>query len=102
MYKGELTRFDFPIFGLEVECFWLESVKCQSLNRVRFFATPWTIAHQAPLFLEFSRQEYWSGLPFPSPGIERGHPALQADSLLSESAGKPPWLEDQLKYVHND
>ena len=54
------------------------------------FATPWTAALQAPLSMEFSRQEYWSGLPFPSPGdlptpgIEPGSPALQADSLPSE------------------
>ena len=53
-----------------------------------------TIAHQAPLSMEFSRQEYWSGLPCPSPGdlsdpgIEPGSPALQADSLLSEPPGK--------------
>ena len=53
-------------------------------------ATPWTIACQAPLSMEFSRQEYWSGLPFPSPGdlpnpgIKLESPALQADSLLSE------------------
>ena len=51
---------------------------------------PWTVAHQAPLSMEFSRQEYWNGLPFPSPGdlpdpgIEPGSPALQIDSLLSE------------------
>ena len=51
--------------------------------------TPWTVAHQAPLSTEFSRQEYWSVLPFPSPGhlpdpgIEPGSPALQADSLPS-------------------
>ena len=51
-------------------------------------ATPWTIAHQAPLSMEFSRQESWSGLPFPSlgdlpdPGIERGSPALQSDSTI--------------------
>ena len=54
------------------------------------FAIPWTIAHQAPQSMEFSRQEYWSGLPFPSPGdlpnpgIEPGSPALQADALPSE------------------
>ena len=53
-------------------------------------ATPWTVAHQAPLSMGFSRQEYWSGLPFPSPGdlhnpgIEPKSPALQADSLLTE------------------
>ena len=39
-------------------------------------ATPWTVAHQAPLFMEFSRREYWSGLPFPSPGTLRGVPKL--------------------------
>ena len=56
--------------------------------------TPWTVAHQTPLSVEFSRQEYWSGLPLPSPGdhpnsgIESGCPALQADSLPTESPGK--------------
>ena len=56
--------------------------------------TPWTVAHQAPLSLGFSRREYWSGLPFPSaedlpdPGIEPGSPALQADSLPTELPGK--------------
>ena len=59
-----------------------------------FSATPWTVACQASLFMEFSRPEYWSGLPFPSsgdlpnPGIEPGSFALQADSLLSELPGK--------------
>ena len=43
-------------------------VVVESLSRVRLFATPWTVAHQAPLSMGFSRQEYWSGLPFPSPG----------------------------------
>ena len=53
------------------------------------------IAHQAPLSMKFSRQEYWSELPFPSPGdlpdpgIQPMSPALQADSLLSEPPGKP-------------
>ena len=57
--------------------------------------TPWTVACQAPLSMGFSRQEYWSGLPFPSPGdlpdlgIELGSPALQANSLLSEPSGNP-------------
>ena len=55
------------------------------LSCVRLFATPWTVAYHAPLFVGFSRQECWSGLPFPSPGdlpdpgIEPGSPALQAD-----------------------
>ena len=42
--------------------------KCQSLSCAQLFVTPWTAACQAPLFVEFSRQEYWSGLPFPPPG----------------------------------
>ena len=45
-------------------------VKVKSLSRVRLFATPWTVAHQAPPSMGFSRQEYWSGLPFPSPIME--------------------------------
>ena len=71
----------------------LEWVK--SLSRVRLFATPWTVAYQAPPSTGFSRQEYWSGLPFPSPGdlpnpgIEPGSPTLQADALTSEPPGKP-------------
>ena len=58
--------------------------------------TPWTVAFQVPVSMGFSRQEYWSGLPFPSPGdlpdtgIEPGSPAWQADSLLTELQGKPP------------
>ena len=53
----------------------------------RLFVTPWAAAHQAPLSVGFSRQEYWSGLPFPppgdllDPGVEPRSPALQADSL---------------------
>ena len=66
----------------------------KSLSRVRLFATPWTVTHQAPLSMGFSRQEYWSDLPFPSPGdlpnpgIEPRSPALQADALTSEPPGK--------------
>ena len=62
----------------------------QSLSHVRPFATPWTVAHQAPLSVGFSRQEYWSGLPCPPPGdlpnlgTEPRPPALLADSLPSE------------------
>ena len=69
-------------------------VKVKSLSRVRLSVTPWTIAHQAPPSMGFSRQEYWSGLSFPSPGdlpnpgIEPGSPALQADALTS-GGGEP-------------
>ena len=68
----------------------LVKVKVKSLSPVRLFATLWTVAHQAPQSMGFSRQEYWSGLPFPSPGdlsnpgIEPRSPALQADALTSE------------------
>ena len=68
-------------------------------SRVRLFATPWTTAHQAPPSMGFSRQEYWSGLPFPSPGdlpypgIEPWSPAFQADALTSEPAGKSLYLK---------
>ena len=70
-------------------------VKVKSFSRVLLFATPWTVAHQAPPSMGFSRQEYWSGLPFPSPGdlpdpgFEPRSPALQADALTSE----PPTLQ---------
>ena len=63
------------------------NVNVKLLSHVRLFATPWTVAYQAPPSMEFSRQEYWSGLPFPSPGdlpdpgIEPRCPALQADAL---------------------
>ena len=65
-------------------------------SRVQLFVTLWTVACQASLSLGFSRQEYWSGLPFPppedlpNPGTEPGSPALQADSLPTEPPGKPP------------
>ena len=70
-------------------------VKVKSFSRVRLFVTPWTVAYQAPQSMEFSRQEYWSGLLFPSPGdvpnpgIEPGSPALQADALPFEPPEKP-------------
>ena len=66
------------------------------LSRVQLFVTPWTVAHQAPLSMGFSRQEYRSGLPFPSPGdlLDPGikyafpvSPALQEDFFLP--SGKP-------------
>ena len=73
----------------------LMKVKGKSLSRVLLFATPWTVAYQALPSMEFSRQEYWSGLPFPSPGdlpdpgIKPKSPAFQADTLTSEPPGKP-------------
>ena len=78
---------------LNGESEWKENL----LSHIRLFATPWTVAYKAPPSMGFSRQEYWSGLPFPSPGdlpdsgIKPGSPALQADALPSKSEppGKP-------------
>ena len=73
-------------------------LKMNSLSRARLFVIPWTVVHQAPPSMEFSRQEHWSGLPFPSPGdlpnpgIEPWSPALWADPLLSEVPGNPSEL----------
>ena len=80
--KGEKPDVDpeDPVNVIVVVLF-IETKSCPTL------ATPRTVAHQPVLFMEFSRQEYWSGLPFPSPGdllnpgIEPGSPAMQADSL---------------------
>ena len=89
-------------------CLWLRpsALYCKQvklLSRVWLFGTPWTVAHQAPPSIEFSRQEYWSGLPFPSPGdlpnpgIEPGFPAFQADALPFEPPGNPCIAKLRLK-----
>ena len=68
-----------------------------SPSHVQLFAIMWTVAYQAPPSMGFSRQEYWSGLPFPSPrdlsdpGVEPGFLALEADALTSEPPGKPQY-----------
>ena len=70
-------------------------MKVKSLSCVQLFATPWTVAYQAPPSMRFSGQEYSSGLPFPSPGdlpdpgMEPRSPEFQADALTSEPPGKP-------------
>ena len=80
--ERERERFDTQTHTVQIHCF--------SCSVVSDSATPWTVACKIPLSMEFSRQEYWRGLPFPSPGnlsnpgIKSGSPALQADSLLSE------------------
>ena len=78
-------------------------VKMKSLSCVQLFATPWTVAHQASPSMGFSRQEYWCGLPFPSPGdlphpgIEPRSPSLQTDALPSEPQGKSYMLHGEVK-----
>ena len=70
-------------------------VVVNSLSHVQLFATPWTVALQALLFLGFPRQEYWSGLPFPSPGdfpgsgIKSASPALAGRFFIAEPPEKP-------------
>ena len=77
-------------------------MKVKSLSRVRLLVTAWTAAYQAPPSMGFSRQEYWSGLPFPSPGdlpnpgIKPRSPTLQVDSWLAEPRGKPPFTYKKL------
>ena len=111
-FKRELVAFNF-IFLLEYNCFtmlysfllynkvnqpWKWKVKVKSLSRVRLFVTTWTVAYQAPPRMGFSRQEYWSGLPFPSPG-DRPNPGivpesstLQARALPSEPPGNQLYI----------
>ena len=73
-------------------------------SRVQFFVTLWAVAHQAPLSMQFPRQEYWSGLPFPSPGylpdpgIEPASPAWQADPLPLSHLGSPYVLLQVIEY----
>ena len=77
--------------------------KVKSLSHVQLFVTSRSVAYQAPLSMESSRQEYWSGVPFPSPGdlpnsgIEPGSPTLQADASPSETPGKCSALTKPLK-----
>ena len=82
-----LSSFTFIKRLYSSSYFLLLGWKVKSLSHFRLSATPWTVAYHAPPSMGFSRQEYWNGLPFPSPGdlpdprIESGSPALQADSL---------------------
>ena len=84
----------FWIFFSSLDVWTALKVKVKSLSCVRLFLTPWTVAYWASLSMGFSRQEYQSGLPFPSPGdlpdpgIKLGSPTLQADALPSEPPGK--------------
>ena len=99
------SRQGCGVKGIHIHCWWkcnfvqpLWKAGCAVLSEylvIRFFATPWTAAHQAPQSMGFPRQQYWSRLPFsspgelPNPGIESRSPTLQADSLPSEPPGKP-------------
>ena len=88
---------NLPRIYMPPELMVLSESEVNSLSHVRLFAALWTVAHQAPPSMGFSRHKYWSRLPFPSPGdfpdpgIEPRSPALQADTLTSEPPGKPQW-----------
>ena len=93
LLHGRWILYQLSYQGSPINCIGVLSwilKKCWFLSHVWLFVSPWTIARQAPLSMGFSRQEYWSGLLFPSPGdlpdpgFKPGPPALQADSLLSE------------------
>ena len=85
--KKKKSKGDFSFYLKKIILVLKVKVKVKSLSRVQLFATPWTVAHQAPPSMGFSRQEYWSGVPFPSPGdlpdprIEPRSPALEADAF---------------------
>ena len=90
------TKWGLKLSSPKTKFLWCVCVcVCVLLSHVRFFVTPWSIAHQAPLSMGFSREKYWNGLPFPSPGdlpdpgIEPRSPALKADSFPSEPPGNP-------------
>ena len=93
--EHEVLRTVLRTVGASHKPFSLCKVRVKLLSCVLLFATPWTVTYQAPLSMGFSRQEYWSGLPFPSPGdpphpeIESRSPSLQVDALLFEPPGKP-------------
>ena len=98
---GKALLWNSKFKGMQHETWYVQGSSARSLRCLCASVTqscptlcdPWTVAHQAPLSMGFSRQEYWSGLPLPTPGdlpdpgIEPRSPALQADSLLFESEG---------------
>ena len=92
-HMGEKISLNTLSFGNPVP---LACMHAQTLSRIWLFATPWTVAHQAPLSMGFPRQKYWSGLPcllpgyLSNPGIEPASPALAGRLFSTEPPGKPP------------
>ena len=72
-------------------------VKVKSLSRVQLFASPWTVAHQAPQSMEFSKQEYWSGLPFPSP--MRRTDSLEKTLMLGKIEGRRRRGQQRMRWL---
>ena len=97
-HKTSLLQMTHPIPGCYLS-FWPCVYVCM-LSHVPLFATLWTVAHQAPLSTEFPRQEYWSGLPFPSPGDlpDTGtDPVLAVRFSTAESPGQPNRVREGLR-----
>ena len=98
LYTNQIqNKFEFTLVYSSVFLFVVVAI-IQLLSLVQLFETPWTVAHQVPLPMEFSRQEYWSGLPFPTPGdppdpgIKPTSPALAGRFFTTELPGKPAFL----------
>ena len=98
LYTNQIqNKFEFTLVYSSVFLFVVVAI-IQLLSRVPLFETPCTVAHQVPLPMEFSRQEYWGGLPFPTPGdppdpgIKPTSPALAGRFFTTELPGKPAFL----------
>ena len=87
--ESKMTRLKTLTLQVITLGVWGSISHCVMLSHVRLFATLWTVARQVPLSMEFSRQEYWSGLPFPTPG-DRPNPGIEPTSPAS------PALKDRL------
>ena len=75
-------------------------MKVKSLSRTRLLATPWTVAHQAPPSMGFSRQEYWSGVPLPSPAI-RAEKEIKGIQIGKEEVKLTLFADDMILYIEN-
>ena len=82
MEGGNFFQFGNILSMINLISFELLAYRACGLSCVRLFGTPWTVSHQAPLSMEFSRQEYWRGSPFPTPA-DRPNPGIKPTSLLS-------------------
>ena len=97
LFELIIKNFTHANLELAMECVCVCACVCVLVTQSCLIVALWTVAHQVPLSMGFSRQEYWSGLPFltpedlPDTGIKPRSSALQADSLLSEPPGKSMW-----------
>ena len=84
-----LSQLVIAEIGFQISILWTNFCACYVLSHVQLFVTSWTVACQAPLSMEFSRQKYWSELPCPSPG-DLPEPGIESVSLMSWQAGSLP------------